>query len=206
MANPHQIVFASGNAGKAREIRALLGPDVEIVLQTDLGIASIPETGTTFVANALLKARHAAACSGLPALADDSGLEVDALQGAPGVYSARYAGPDATDADNNHKLLLALDAVQGPARTARFRCVLAFVRTADDPAPLIATGSWEGYIARDSVGSGGFGYDPIFIDPASGLCSAQLTPEQKNQRSHRGKALANMRIALRDAGLYQVPG
>lgn len=200
MPTPKRIVFASGNAGKAREIRALLqdiyGADVELLLQSELGIASIEETGATFSENALLKARHAAAASGLPALADDSGIEVDALDGAPGIRSARFAGIDASDQDNVDKLLADLLGVPEAKRTARFRCVLAFVRSGNDAAPLVTSGTWEGLIATERRGSGGFGYDPVFIDTASGLAAAELTPTEKNARSHRGKALAELRNYL----------
>lgn len=192
-----RVVFASGNAGKVREIAAMLGDAVELVMQGDLNIESVEETGTTFTDNALLKARHAAAASGLPALADDSGIEVDALHGAPGVYSARYAGEGASDADNLQKLLAALQGETN--RAARFRCVLAFVRSADDPDPILAEGRWEGRIAEVPAGQGGFGYDPIFIDAESGVTSAELSAEQKNARSHRGKALVELRGLL--AGL-----
>jgi XTP/dITP diphosphohydrolase len=185
-----QVVLATGNAGKQREFAALLAPlGFELVLQSALGIEPAEETGTTFEANALLKARHAAARAGLPALADDSGLEVDALQGRPGVYSARYAGPAATDADNNALLVRELAGIPGMRRSARYRCVLALVRTANDPAPLIAEGSWEGHIALAAAGSGGFGYDPWFIPEGHAVTSAQLAPGLKNALSHRGKAL-----------------
>lgn len=185
-----KIVFASGNAGKVREIKQMLGDRVELVLQGDLGIEGAEETGTTFEENALLKARHAAAAAGLPALADDSGIEVDALGGEPGVYSARYAGADASDTDNLQKLLREMQGKD--QRSARFRCVLAFVRDADDPEPVLAKGSWEGSIATVPSGEGGFGYDPIFIDADSGVTSAELSPAQKNARSHRGKALIEL--------------
>lgn len=189
-----KIVFASGNAGKVKEIKAMLGDAVDLVLQAELGIAGAEETGTTFTENALLKARHAAAESGLPALADDSGISVDALGGAPGVRSARYAGEDASDTDNLNKLL---DAMAGETnRGARFTCVLTYVRSADDTDPVIAEGHWEGSIAKAPSGQGGFGYDPIFIDADSGITSAELSPEQKNQRSHRGKALKVLRDKL----------
>jgi XTP/dITP diphosphohydrolase len=195
-----QIVLASGNRGKAREISSLFqdvfGADVQLLLQSELGIDSIEETGSTFYENALLKARYAAKCSGLPALADDSGIEVDALHGAPGVRSARYAGNTASDADNIAKLLNDLLTVPAAQRSARFHCVLAYVHSDDDPKPLIATGTWEGQIALVPLGSAGFGYDPVFIDTASGLNAAQLTPAEKNACSHRGKALAQMRNLL----------
>lgn len=200
MSLPQRIVFASSNRGKAREIRAVLqgvyGDAIELVLQSELGIESVEETGTTFRENALLKARHAAIVSGLPALGDDSGIEVDALNGAPGVRSARFAGLDATDADNVDKLLGELQAVPDSQRTARFRCVLAYVRGDGDSIPLIATGIWEGTIATERRGTGGFGYDPVFIDAASGLAAAELTPDEKNARSHRGKALMELQRLL----------
>jgi XTP/dITP diphosphohydrolase len=191
-----KMVLASGNAGKAREIRAMLGDATEVVLQSELGVESVEETGTTFADNALLKARHAARVTGLPALADDSGLVVDALDGAPGVRSARYAGVDASDGDNNARLLRALDGVPADRRTARFVCVLAFVCDAEDPDPLLAEGTWEGRIADTPSGTNGFGYDPLFIDPESGVTSAQLDPATKNARSHRGKALVELRRRL----------
>lgn len=200
MSTPRRIVFASGNAGKAREIRALLqnvyGENIQLVLQHELDIDSIEETGTTFTENTLLKARHAAAVSGLPALGDDSGIEVDALKGSPGVRSARFAGLTATDQDNIDKLLGDLQAVPEAQRTARFRCVLAYVCSGDDPAPLIAAGTWEGSIATTKRGTGGFGYDPVFIDAATGLSAAELTSGDKNARSHRGKALAELQKLL----------
>ena len=158
------LVLATGNGGKQRELAALLqGRGLQLLRQTELGVTSVEETGTTFEANALLKARHAAAATGLPALADDSGLEVDALGGAPGVYSARYAGEHADDAANTALLLQRLQGVELAARTARFRCVIVLVRDANDAAPLIASGCWEGHIALAAAGDGGFGYDPVFV-------------------------------------------
>jgi len=189
-----RIILASGNPGKVREIKAMLGDSVDLVLQGDLGIQGAEETGTSFTENALLKARHAAAASGLPALADDSGIEVDALDGAPGVHSARYAGLDASDTDNLNKLLH--DMRGKPERSARFRCVLAYVRSGDDDSPVIADGRWEGRIAEAPSGSGGFGYDPVFIDLDSGIVSAEMSPAEKNARSHRGKALAALKEML----------
>jgi XTP/dITP diphosphohydrolase len=189
-------VLATGNAGKAREIQAMLGAGWVVRLQAELGVAPIEETGATFAENALLKARHAAAVTGLPALADDSGLEVDALGGAPGVRSARYAGPGATDRQNVARLLAELADVPDGARGARFRCVLAWVRDAADPAPVLATGNWEGRIARAPRGGGGFGYDPVFEDAATGLTAAELPPEAKNAASHRGQALRNLQNLL----------
>jgi XTP/dITP diphosphohydrolase len=194
-----RLVLASGNRGKAAELAALLAPlGWLLVSQSELGVAEIEETGATFEANALLKARHAATVTGLPALADDSGLEVDALGGAPGVRSARYAGGGG-DAANLTKLLRELASVPDAARGARFRCVLAFVTRADDPAPLIARGRWDGRIARAPRGSNGFGYDPVFLvgDDAGGRSAAELAPADKNARSHRGQALAELLRLLR---------
>jgi XTP/dITP diphosphohydrolase len=200
-----RVVLASGNPGKLREFAALLAPlGLALESQAALGIESPPETGTTFVANALLKARHAAQVSGLPALADDSGLEVDALGGAPGVHSARYASPDlntgnATDADNLRKLIDSMSSVPPAHRGARFRCAIAFVRAADDTRPLVAEGSWEGRLASAPRGQGGFGYDPLFEDAASGLTAAELPAEIKNTRSHRARALDALVVQLRAA-------
>ncbi|MEZ5459069.1 MAG: RdgB/HAM1 family non-canonical purine NTP pyrophosphatase [Steroidobacteraceae bacterium] len=192
------VVLATGNRGKLAEFRQLLGDSgFDVVPQSQFGIDPPEETGTTFEANAELKARHAARLTGLPALADDSGLEVDALGGAPGVYSARYAGAGASDAANIAKLLAALAAVPDAQRTARFRCVIACVRTADDPAPLLARGAWEGRILAAPRGSGGFGYDPVFLDPASGSSAAELDAAAKNARSHRGAALRDLLAQLR---------
>ena len=201
-----RLVLASGNRGKVSELAAILADfAVEVVAQTELGVVPVEETGTTFAANALLKARHAAAATGAPALADDSGLEVDALGGAPGVYSARYAGESATDEANNARLLADLAGCAVP-RTARYRCVLAFVRHADDPEPLLASGSWEGAIATAPRGSGGFGYDPLFLvagDPA-GRTAALLDPSEKNRLSHRAQALQALRAGL--GRLLAAPG
>jgi XTP/dITP diphosphohydrolase len=192
-----KLVLASANAGKQREFAALLAPlGLELLLQSALGIASIPETGTTFEANALLKARHAASQSGLPALADDSGLEVDALDGRPGVWSARYAGPAATDEDNNARLLAELAGVPAERRGARYRCVLVLARQAEDGAPLMARGTWEGRIAAHPAGHGGFGYDPLFVPEGHERSAAELPVAQKNALSHRGKALAALLAQL----------
>ncbi len=188
---PRRLLLASANAGKQREFAALLAPlGIELLLQSALGIPSIPETGTSFEANALLKARHAARAGALPALADDSGLEVDALGGRPGVYSARYAGEAATDQDNNARLLAELASVAPSARTARYRCVLALVRHPEDPAPLLAEGAWEGQIALAPAGTGGFGYDPLFVPRGFDQTVAQLPLAVKNRLSHRAVALA----------------
>jgi XTP/dITP diphosphohydrolase len=192
-----RLVLASGNAGKLAELRALLADaGIEVIAQGDLGIGDIEETGLSFVENALLKARHAARESGLPALADDSGLCVDALDGAPGLYSARYAGPDGNAGRNIDKLLAALDGLPDDRRGARFCCVLALLRHAEDPHPLIAEGLWEGRILHAPRGQGGFGYDPVFLDPASGLSAAELAPADKHRASHRGKALVALRARL----------
>jgi XTP/dITP diphosphohydrolase len=188
-----KVVLASANPGKLREFAALLGPrGFELVPQSQLHIHSIAETGHTFEDNALLKARHAAAISGLAALADDSGLEVDALGGRPGVHSARFAGPEASDGDNNRQLIVALAEHPDAPRTARYRCVLAFVRGADDPRPLLAQGRWEGRIAQVPAGSGGFGYDPYFIPEGFECTAAELSAAQKNALSHRGVALRDL--------------
>ncbi|WP_199171434.1 MULTISPECIES: RdgB/HAM1 family non-canonical purine NTP pyrophosphatase [Luteimonas] len=188
-----KLVLASGNAGKLAELQAMLaGLPFEIVPQRALGVGDVPETATTFVENALIKARHATAATGLPALADDSGLIVDALGGAPGLYSARYAGTPTDDAANNAKLLDALRDVPEAARTARFYAMIVLLRRADDPQPLIAEGVWEGRILDAPRGSHGFGYNPVFLDPALGLTAAELEPAQKNRISHRAKALATL--------------
>jgi XTP/dITP diphosphohydrolase len=192
-----QVVLATANAGKQRELAALLAPlHIELLLQSKLGIGAIEETGTSFEANALLKARHAAARSGLAALADDSGLEVDALGGRPGVYSARYARLGASDAENNARLISELEQVGDAQRSARYRCVLVLVRSAADPAPLVAHGSWEGHIARQAAGTGGFGYDPWFIPLGCSCTVAQLSAEKKNALSHRAQALRQLIAGL----------
>jgi XTP/dITP diphosphohydrolase len=191
-----RLVVATGNPGKLRELRALLaGVATEIVPQTALGVPPAEETEDTFAGNALLKARHAARLTGCPALADDSGLEVDALGGAPGVRSARYAGETADDAANNARLLAELAAVAEPRR-ARYRAVIALVRDADDPAPLVAEGRWEGRIAHAPRGSGGFGYDPLFLVGEGERSAAELAPEEKNRISHRARALAALLARL----------
>ena len=187
---PQRIVLASSNAGKIRELTALLAPlQLHIVPQRELGVDDAEETGRSFVENAILKARHAATLTGLPALADDSGLEVDALHGAPGIYSARFAGLPSRDEANNTKLLQALAAVPDESRGARFCCLLAFVLHADDPTPLIAEGYWNGRILHGPRGENGFGYDPLFWLPDSQCASAELSKVEKGQRSHRGQAL-----------------
>lgn len=184
--------MASGNAGKLREIARLLRDlDVEIVAQSDFGVTDAVESGTSFAENSLIKAQHAANATGLPAIADDSGLAVDALGGAPGVYSARYSGEGATDDKNIDKLLLELKTVHESSRGAAFHCVATFVMP-DDSEPLVAEGEWRGSILEARQGDGGFGYDPVFLDPLSGLSAAELSSDQKNARSHRGKALQEL--------------
>lgn len=196
--SPLRVVLASGNRGKLREFAELLAPlHFSIEPQSTFGIEPPPETGATFAENALIKARHAASISGLPALADDSGLEVDVLGGAPGVRSARYAGDPASDDDNIDRLLQALAATPMAQRGARFRCAIAFVRSADDPAPLLAHGKWEGHILTARRGAGGFGYDPVFEDIASGRTAAELHGAAKNALSHRGMALRALLEQLR---------
>ena len=191
------LVAATGNPGKLAELRRLLdGSGWEVAAPSDFGVEPPPEDGATFVENAILKARHAAGRTGRPALADDSGLIVDVLAGAPGVRSARFAGDRASDADNNRKLLHALAEVPDAARTARFHCAVAFLRGPCDPVPLIAQGTWEGRVLRAPRGSGGFGYDPLFLDPATGRSAAELTPPHKDALSHRGQALRALRSAL----------
>ena len=191
-----RVVLATGNPGKAREIGAMLAPaGIEIVSQATFGLESADETGATFIENALLKARHAAAGSGLPAIADDSGLVVDALGGAPGIHSARYAG-EGGDAANIRKLLTALDGLPEKARSARFVCVAVLLRHPDDPLPLVCEGRWEGVIASTPRGTGGFGYDPVFI-PRGGVGSAaELEAAEKNRVSHRGRAFGELLARL----------
>jgi XTP/dITP diphosphohydrolase len=185
-----RVVVATGNRGKLRELAALLVPlGVELVPQSDFGIEPPPETGATFLENALIKARHAARITQLPAIADDSGLEVDALGGAPGVHSARFAGESASDAENNEKLLGALASVPHEKRTARYRAVIVFVSGPNDLMPLIGEGAWEGHIGLAPRGAGGFGYDPLFEPAGSTGTAAELTPAAKNAVSHRGAAL-----------------
>ncbi|MTH48141.1 XTP/dITP diphosphatase [Intestinirhabdus alba] len=194
-----KVVLATGNAGKVRELASLLSDfGLDVVAQTELGVDSAEETGLTFIENAILKARHAAKATGLPAIADDSGLAVDALGGAPGIYSARYAGEEASDRENLEKLLRAMQEVPDDARQARFHCVLVYLRHAEDPTPLVCHGSWPGVIAREATGSGGFGYDPIFFVPSAGKSAAELTREEKIAVSHRGQALKLLLDALRN--------
>lgn len=186
-----KLVLASGNSGKLAELRAILGGrGIELHAQSDFGVQDIEETGLSFVENALLKARHAARRSGLPALGDDSGICVDALGGAPGLYSARYAGSHGDAGANTDKLLHALRDVPDDRRGAHFHAVLAVLRTPDDPEPLIAEGSWHGRILHAPRGDGGFGYDPVFFDPEHGMSAAELDADIKHRISHRGRALA----------------
>lgn len=188
-----RVVLATANPGKLHELQALLADaDIDVLPQLQFGITPVAETGSTFVENALLKARHAAAGAGLPAIADDSGLEVDALDGRPGVLSARYAGADADAAANNAKLLAELQGVPAEARRARYRCVLACVRDANDTSPVICEGVWEGRIAEQPAGGHGFGYDPLFLVGELAITAAQLSPDLKNSLSHRGQALRQL--------------
>jgi XTP/dITP diphosphohydrolase len=191
------IVLASSNKGKVREINQVLaGLNVIVRPQADFNVIDVEETGLTFVENAILKARNAAQHTGLPAIADDSGLEVDALAGAPGIYSARYAGEGATDLENLEKLLDALADVPEENRSARFQCLMVYMRHADDPTPLICQGSWEGRILSAARGSNGFGYDPVFYVPTHNCASAELPADIKNSLSHRGQALRQLVAAL----------
>jgi len=192
-----RLVLASSNRGKLVEIREVLaGTGIELIAQSDLHIDDADETGATFVENALIKARHAAAISGLPALGDDSGICVDALHGAPGLRSARYAGTHGDSAANIAKLLAALEGVESESRTAHFHCTIVLLRSAVDPAPLIAEGRWRGRILDAPRGDKGFGYDPVFFDPALDAGAAELDADVKNRVSHRGQALAALRAAL----------
>ncbi|MBK1673722.1 non-canonical purine NTP pyrophosphatase, RdgB/HAM1 family [Ectothiorhodospira shaposhnikovii] len=192
-----KIVLATGNTGKVREFSDLLaGSGHEVLPQSDFQVREAEETGLSFVENAILKARNAAEQTGLPAMADDSGIEVDALDGVPGIYSARYAGPGADAEQNNGKLLEALKGVPEDRRTARFRCVIAFLRHARDPSPIICEGTWEGAVALRPAGDGGHGYDPVFLVPELGLTAAQISAEEKNRRSHRGQALTSLLTRL----------
>lgn len=196
------LVLASGNPGKLREFQQLL-VDVGFAVrpQTEFFAENAEETGLSFVENAILKARFACVRTCLPAIADDSGIEVDALQGRPGIYSARYAGEGASDTDNNARLLQELAEVPEAARTARYQCVLAFMRHAEDPTPIICQGSWEGRILSAPRGAGGFGYDPLFFLPALNCTAAELDKETKNRLSHRGKAMAELLDRLRSVSL-----
>jgi XTP/dITP diphosphohydrolase len=188
-----KIVLASNNPGKVREFNQLLsGLDIEVVPQSEFDVPEVEETGLTFVENAILKARNATEHTGLPAIADDSGLEVDALKGAPGIYSARFAGKDASDTDNLNKLLEELEGIEDEKRSARFQCVLVLMEHYKDPTPLICQGTWEGRILHAPQGENGFGYDPVFYVAEENCSSAELAPETKNRLSHRGKALQKL--------------
>lgn len=193
----NKLVLASSNKGKLREINHIIaGLGMEALPQSDFDVADADETGLSFVENAILKARHAAEITGLPAIADDSGLEVDALNGAPGIYSARFAGLGASDAENVQKLLAELKEVPEAERTARFQCLMVFMAHAADPTPLICQGSWEGRILFEPQGENGFGYDPVFWVPGEQCASAELSPELKNRLSHRAQALKKLLAAL----------
>ncbi len=191
-----RLVLASSNVGKLAELRDLLADTCELHAQSEFGVQDAEETGLSFVENAILKARHAARATGLPALGDDSGLCVDALDGAPGLYSARYAGTHGDAEANIDKLLVELDAIDEAKRSARFVCVLAYLRHANDPRPLIAEGVWEGCILDARRGAQGFGYDPVFFSPAHGCSAAELDASVKNRDSHRGLALTRLRALL----------
>ncbi len=192
-----RIVLASNNAGKVREIGQLLaGAQIQVVPQREFDVPEVAETGLTFVENAIIKARNAALHSGLAAIADDSGIEVDALGGAPGIYSARYAGVGASDEDNLLQLLKDLEGVAEAARGARFQCVLVYLRHADDPTPLICQGTWAGRILTEPSGANGFGYDPVFYVPSERCSAAELTPAIKNRLSHRAQALGQLQRLL----------
>ena len=196
-----RIVLATGNTGKLAEMRAILGDhDLEVVPQGECGVTPPPEDGTSFVANALIKARHAAARTGLPAIADDSGLEVDALGGRPGLHSARYAGPVASARDNNELLLAELAGIPDARRGARFRCAMTFVRHADDPLPIITEAAWEGRIGHEPCGTGGFGFDPLFIVNGDTRTAAEMPAAEKNRVSHRAQALRALAARMREAG------
>jgi XTP/dITP diphosphohydrolase len=198
-----RVVLASSNVGKLRELAALLAPlGFDLIAQGALGIQSPPETGTTFLENALLKARHAARSASLPAVADDSGVEVDALGGRPGVHSARFAGERASDHDNLQKMLAELHDVPAEFRQARYHCVIVFLRGPDDAEPLVAHGTWDGQISTEPRGGGGFGYDPIFVPAGLHRTAAELTPEEKNAMSHRAEALRALVAMLKQAGVY----
>jgi XTP/dITP diphosphohydrolase len=193
----HRLTLASGNPGKLREINQLLaGLHIEAVPQTQFNVPDVEETGLTFVENAIIKARNAAQHANMPALADDSGIEVDALNGEPGIYSARYAGKGASDQDNLEKLLQAIKDVPDEERTARFQCVMVYMTHALDPTPIICQGTWEGRILYEPRGDNGFGYDPVFYVPTQQCSAAELASDVKNRLSHRGQALTKMLAAL----------
>ena len=196
-----RVVLATGNPGKLGEMREILaGHGLEVVAQSDLGIASPVEDGDTFIANALLKARHAASVAGLPAIADDSGLEVDALGGRPGLHTARYAGIDVDEHANNDKLLSELAGIPAAQRGARYRCAIVFLRNALDPDPIVAEAAWEGRIGFERRGTGGFGYDPLFIVAGQTCTAAEMPAAEKNRVSHRGKALIALAARMQASG------
>ncbi len=194
-----ELVLASGNPGKLKEFQQLLADcGYQVRSQGEFGLDSAEETGLTFVENAILKARHASAQTGRPALADDSGLSVDALEGRPGIYSARYAGPEATDADNNARLLQELEGVPEAERGACYHCILVLIRHAEDPTPVIAQGHWRGRIRTESKGEGGFGYDPLFQVLEHNCSAAELSKTEKGQISHRATATRALMARLTD--------
>ena len=193
-----QWVLATGNQGKVKEMSKLLNSfSIEVLAQSHFNVSEVAETGTTFVENAIIKARHAAKITGLPAIADDSGLEVDFLKGKPGIYSARFAGEDASDQDNIDLLLKSLKNVDDAQRQARFQCVLVYMRHSEDPTPIICQGTWEGRISTQAHGENGFGYDPIFWIDTENCASAQLSPQRKGELSHRGQALKQLIAKLK---------
>lgn len=197
-----EFVLATGNQGKVKELAEVLSPyAINLRPQSDFNVSSVAETGGTFAENAIIKARHAASETGLPAIADDSGLAVDALGGAPGIYSARYAGADASDTDNIHKLLSELKDVPAPRRGAQFHCCLVFMRSAEDPTPVIAQGIWRGQILTQPTGTEGFGYDPVFWVEEHKRSAAQMSKAEKNQISHRGNAIKLLLPQLLEAGV-----
>jgi len=204
MNNQIEIVIASNNPGKLKEFIQLFSDlPYKVTAQSDFGVTTVEETGLSFVENAIIKARHACQQTQLPCIADDSGISVDALRGAPGIYSARYAGEECDDDDANNSLLLEnLKAVPEVQRTARFHCALAFLRYTEDPCPIICQASWEGQILLEAQGDNGFGYDPLFYLPLSGCSSAELAPEQKNRISHRGQAMQKLLIELSKNNLF----
>lgn len=202
MTSRQQLVLASGNRSKLQELGNLLADfDFELLPQSAFAVEDAEETGLSFVENAILKARHASRMTGLPALADDSGIEVDALQGRPGIYSARFAGPAASDAENNARLLTELEGLPEHARTARYHCILALMRHPEDPTPILCQGSWEGHILTGPRGQGGFGYDPLFWVSSLQRSAAELSAEEKSRLSHRARASKALRTALAHANI-----
>jgi XTP/dITP diphosphohydrolase len=196
---PQQIILASGNKKKLKELSGILSQfDVALTPQSEFGVTDAIEDGLTFVENAIIKARHACLATGKPAISDDSGIEVDYLDGAPGIYSARYAGEDASDVDNLNKLLSELKGVGPSQRTARYQCVIVYMSHANDPTPLICQASWQGVLLNERKGEGGFGYDPIFYCPVNKKTAAQMAADEKSAISHRGKALAIFRNAFNE--------